>query len=136
MLLKWRAVLLGLVAFLLALLVVLPASWVSSLLPTELQCASWRGSIWRGQCAGLQWNGGGELQKIDLLRWKLHPLALFGLSIRADVQLRGELGVASGRLEIRRGARLALHEASANIVFDRRIAAALPAGSVDWKPVT
>jgi Type II secretion system (T2SS), protein N len=104
----WRATVLGLAAFALALLVVLPASWVAGLLPAHLQCASLRGSIWRGQCAGLQWSGGGTEQKIDLLRWQLRPLALFTLTLRADLQLRGDLGEAAGQLELGRGGRIDL----------------------------
>src|SRR6187549_3773082 len=51
---KLRTILLGLCAFLLALVVVLPVSWVAKLLPAQVQCAGWRGSIWNGQCSGLR----------------------------------------------------------------------------------
>lgn len=126
---KLRIVLLGIAAFMLALLVVLPVQWVASLLPQPLQCADWRGSVWNGQCTGLAWVSSPTSQlQFDSVRWQLHPLALLRLSASADLQLSHAQGDAEGRLVLGRGGRLALHDVSLRGVLDRRLAAMLPAG--------
>ena len=48
-----KGLLLGLAAFALALIVVLPARWMGGVLPEGVQCDQWSGSVWRGQCSGL-----------------------------------------------------------------------------------
>jgi hypothetical protein len=126
---KSRVVWLGVAAFALALLFVFPARWIAGLLPQQVHCAAWSGSVWRGQCAGLT-----VLQPdstplpIDLLRWKLHPAALLRLSVRADFDLRTAQGTANGLFELGRSGRMALQEVSATAVFDKRLATMLAQG--------
>ncbi|MEO6078807.1 MAG: type II secretion system protein N [Steroidobacteraceae bacterium] len=126
---KPRLVWLGLAAFMLALIIVLPSRWVAGLLPAQLHCANWSGSVWRGQCAmlTLQQPGAAPLQ-VELLRWKLQPAALLRLSLQAAVEMQTPMGAGSGQLELRRGGRLALLDVTATAVFDRRLYATLPPG--------
>ncbi len=98
-------VLLGVAAFLVAMLVVLPARWVGGMLPPAAQCMEWRGTIWRGHCARLTIQVPGQ-QPITLesASWRLHPLRLLrGVAARAqlDPQFPGGLPAGwRGRLEM------------------------------------
>jgi len=126
---KLRTILLGLCAFLLALVVVLPASWVAKLLPAQVQCAGWRGSIWNGQCSGLRLALSGTTPvKLETLRWKVHPQALLRLALNADFQIIDAEGSAAGVLELGTGGRMTLQRVSLQAPFDRRFANMLPAG--------
>jgi hypothetical protein len=126
---KMRTILLGLGAFLLALLVVMPASWMAPLLPAQVQCAAWRGSIWSGQCAGLSLAMTGTAPvKLETLRWKMHPQALLHLGLNADFQLSAAQGNATGQMELGRAGRLMLQGVSLQVPFDRRFVSMLPAG--------
>jgi hypothetical protein len=126
---KSRVVWLGVAAFVLSLLFVLPARWIAGLLPQQVHCAAWSGSVWRGQCAGLAVQQPDSTPlSIELLRWKLHPAALLRLSVRADFDLRTAQGTANGRFEMGRNGRMALQEVSATATFDNRLATMLARG--------
>ncbi len=126
---KSRVVWLGLAAFLLALIIVLPASWIAGFLPPQLHCAAWSGSVWRGQCSGLAvQQAGAEPLQIERLHWKLQPAALLRLSLRATFDLRTSQGTASGQVELGRNGRMALQDVSVAAQFDRRLATMLAAG--------
>lgn len=124
-----RVIVLGIAAFLLALLAVLPARWVAGALPAQVTCAQWRGSVWRGGCNGLALArpGAAPLQ-LDALQWRVRPLALFTLTLRADFSLRFAGGEASGRLDARGGNRVSLRPLRFTAMLDHRLAGALPAG--------
>ncbi len=125
---KLRTILLGLGAFVSALLVVLPVRWAAKLLPAQVQCAGWRGSIWSGQCSGLTVAVNNTAPvKLASLRWKIHPQALLRLALSADVEVSDPEGHATGVLELGRGA-MALRDVSLQAPFDRRFATMLPAG--------
>ncbi|MEO6186573.1 MAG: type II secretion system protein N [Steroidobacteraceae bacterium] len=126
---KSRIILLGLGAFALALLAVLPVSWVAKLLPAQVQCAGWRGSIWSAQCSGLIVAANGMAPvKLATVRWKIHPHALLRLALNADVQVSDPEGNATGVLELGLGQRIVLQDVAVQAPFDRRFAAMLPAG--------
>jgi hypothetical protein len=124
-----RTWLLGVLAFALAMLVVLPVNWIGSLLPAGMQCADWGGSVWRGSCRGFSMTQAGSAPlQIDAVSWKVHPLALFTLKLRADFSLTYAQGDAGGQVDISAGGRLSLREVTAHAVLDRRMLGALPAG--------
>lgn len=123
-----RILLLGAGAFVVALLVVLPASWVGGLLPEGVQCAHWRGSVWRGQCLTLTIAQQPQPAVIDTLQWKVHPASLLRLTVAADVALTWAQGDAAGRLELRRGGLLQLRDVSTRALLDRQLFGALPRG--------
>lgn len=131
------AVLLGLAAFLLALLVVLPARWVAAVLPTGVQCAQWGGSIWRGQCIDLKVSDGGRSTvTLDSLRWKVQPRSLLRLSLGADFQGAWPQGGAQGNIVVRPGGSIRLRGLTGRSLLDQKFFAALPAGwngSVDLR---
>lgn len=126
-----RVILLGAVAFIIALIVVFPASWLRGALPAGTQCASWSGSLWRGQCAGLTWSGAGKAPlQLDSLSWRVHPLALLRARLSLDAELRGAGIEASGKALLGTGNLLHVENLSATGVLDRKLLGTLPSG---WK---
>lgn len=126
---RWRLLLLGLAAFLIALLTVLPARWVAALaVPPQIQCERWSGSIWRGACQGLVFTPpNAPPVTIETFRWELQPRALLSLAARADFALSHAEGNAQGRIELR-GDRLQLTDTRARTLLDKRLLGALPQG--------
>lgn len=124
-----KAILLGLAAFLLALVLVLPASWVGRALPEGVTCARWAGSIWRGQCGELTVRDSGTgVMRIDSLRWKLKPLALLRLNLSADFEGSWPSGKANGRIAVAPGGALRLRELDGASLLDRTVVRSLPSG--------
>ena len=126
---NWRLLLLGLLAFLAALLVVLPARWVGGLLPPGVQCAQWGGTLWRGSCAQLAVAVPGHPPvRIESTSWKLHPLSLLRGRLSADISLEDARGDATGQVQVTRSGQLVLHETSARIQLDPQFSGGLPSG--------
>jgi hypothetical protein len=124
-----RVLLLGLAAFLLALLVVLPARWVGGRLPPTARCAEWSGTIWRGHCGQLTVTVPGQKPvTLESAGWKLHPLTLLRGHLAADVTIADARGDATGRVELARGEMLMLRGVSAHAVLDPQFPGGLPAG--------
>jgi hypothetical protein len=123
-----RLVWIGLAAFLLAVLVVLPARWMAWALPAQVQCATLSGSVWHGQCDGLTVQQTGAPLEIPMLRWKLHPLSLLRLTVNADFSVRTVQGTVSGAAELGRKGRMAVRNLAASALFDRRLATMLADG--------
>lgn len=126
---RLRLILLGLLAFAIALLVVFPAAWLRGFLPAELRCASLGGSLWSGHCSGMTLTArGAPPLRFDTLRWSLHPLALLRGRVEADVSLAGSDVAADGRFMLQSGGRVRVEGLSATGVLDHARLAALPAG--------
>lgn len=125
---RLRLPLLGIGAFLLALLIVLPVRWVAPLLPPAVRCTAWQGSVWRGQCNGLEVAATPQPVQLDELRWRLQPLALLRLSLAAQVQLSGSAGSAEGHVERRAGGALLLRDVALRARVNRQLLGVLPAG--------
>ena len=124
-----RVLILGIAAFLLALLVVLPARWVGGLLPSSAQCAEWSGTIWRGQCGQLTVQVPGQTPvTLESAGWKLHPLTLLRGRLMADVTIVDARGDATGRIEVTRDELLILRGVSAHAQLDPQFPGGLPAG--------
>jgi hypothetical protein len=124
-----RVLFLGIAAFLLALLVVMPARWVGGLLPSSARCTAWSGTIWRGQCGQLTVAVPGQAPvTLESAGWKLHPLTLLRGRLAADVTIADPRGDASGRMEVGRGELLMLRAVSAHAQLDPQFPGGLPAG--------
>lgn len=120
---------LGLAAFLLALLVVFPASWMGGLLPPAVQCENWAGSVWRGQCRGLALQDGEKVvMRLDALQWKLRPAALLRLKLAAQFESRWPQGDAAGDVAVSPGGAIEVRGMSGRSVLDKRFFGAMPAG--------
>ncbi len=126
---RLRLILLGLAAFLVALLVVLPAAWVKGLLPPQVSCGSIAGSIWRGQCSALAFTAPGQpALRLDSLDWKLHPLALLRARMHADIAATGNDFAARGQITASSGGYIEIAGLSGHIGLDHARLAALPTG--------
>lgn len=127
---KWRkALLLGLAAFLLALLVAFPARWASAFVPDEVQCEAWYGSLWRGQCNGLVLHDGDRpVMRLDTLRWRLKPQSLLRLTLAARFHSTWPEGEATGEVAVTSAGRFEVRGMSGRTALDRRFFGATPAG--------
>jgi hypothetical protein len=124
-----RVVLLGVVAFVIALLIVFPAGWLAHALPAGAQCANWSGSLWRGQCSGVTWTAAGRQPvRLDSLSWHVHPLALLRARLQVDTELSGAGVQARGKVSMNRGGLLRVEALSATGQINRSLLGALPAG--------
>jgi hypothetical protein len=126
---NWRVLLLGLVAFAVVLVVVLPARWVGRLAPSAVQCAQWSGTLWRGSCRQLTVKVPGKpAVTIENAGWRLHPLPLLRGRVATEVTITDTRGDAAGHVEFARGGQLVLRGVSARVQFDPRLPIAMPEG--------
>src|ERR1700761_5409186 len=93
-----RAIFLGIAGFVLVLIMMLPARWVSFLLPRATHCQQLDGTVWRGSCSGLTTTNGA----LGDLTWDLHALQLLlgRLELQLDLTNQGSYvrGVMARRL--------------------------------------
>jgi hypothetical protein len=124
-----RAVLIGLAAFLVVLVVRLPARWVTPLLPDAARCAMASGTVWNGACDGLALSDGKTSPLVlQQVRWKLHPLPLLRARISSEIEMQSDWGSARASVDIGTGARLSISSLSASGTLDRRLLPVLPPG--------
>jgi hypothetical protein len=122
-------VLLGIAAFLVAMLVLLPARWVGGMLPPVARCMEWSGTIWRGQCGQLTVQVPGQRPiTLESASWKLHPLRLLRARLAADVVVEDPRGAATGSVEVARSGLLVLRGVDAQAQLDPQFPGGLPAG--------
>jgi len=77
----WPLVLIGLAAFITVVIAALPASSISHFLPRSVHAEDFSGSIWHGSAGKINVNG----RDSGALEWRLHPAALLGLAVAADL---------------------------------------------------
>jgi hypothetical protein len=87
-------------AILAVAVIALPASLLQRLLPPFISAGDFSGSLWHGS-AGRITDGGRELGAVE---WRLHPLALLGLTVSADVHWVKVGFVADGKVSVERRA--------------------------------
>jgi hypothetical protein len=126
---RLRIIVLGLLAFGIALVVVFPASWLKGALPPQINCATLAGSVWRGQCIALTLTlPGAPPFRLDSFTWKLHPLSLLRGHVQADVDLAGTELAAHANLTWRAGGRIRVANLSGVGTLDHARLTALPVG--------
>jgi hypothetical protein len=86
----------GLVVFLGVLVLYLPASWFAAALPAQVKCAELGGSIWRGECIGLAFQG----NKLGDATWNFAPGKAFTRRLDGDVDVRGTAMTARADLDV------------------------------------
>ena len=77
----WPLVLIGLAAVLAVIIAALPASVVTHLLPPFIRAEDFSGSIWHGSAGKIS----ASARDAGALEWRLHPAALLGLTVAADL---------------------------------------------------
>lgn len=92
----------GITAFLLTLLVTLPAGVVAKVLPPTITLGVTDGTLWNGRAESLVVGG----QPLGGLEWTLRPLNLFAGRLAFDGKLVRSDGRASGRVALGIGGRL------------------------------
>ena len=117
----WIA-LLAAVAFLVIVLVRMPAAWVLPARGPQWSCVSIEGSLWSGGCAGLTVSG----TALGDLNWDLHPLRLLLGRLAAHLTLGRGPGDAAADLELTFGGRVTAHNIVANLPLDPALLPAVP----------
>jgi hypothetical protein len=78
----WPIVLIGLAAALAVIIAALPASVVAHFLPPSIHAEDFSGSIWHGSAGKISV----DARDAGALEWRLHPAALLGLTVTADLR--------------------------------------------------
>jgi hypothetical protein len=117
------AIALVVAAFVLTLIVRLPATLLSPLLPASVQCQAADGTLWRGSCAELR------TANITLsdVHWTLHPLSLLRARLALDVQSGDTRASGSARLVMHLNGDLEVEELKAMLPVQGGLTP-LPAG--------
>src|SRR6202163_1446722 len=74
-------VLVGLAALLAVIIAALPASIITHFLPPSVHAEDFSGSLWHGSAGKISV----DARDAGALEWRLHPAALLGMDVAADV---------------------------------------------------
>ena len=77
----WPFALLGVVVVLTVIVAALPASMVGNFLPPSVHAEDFSGSIWHGAAGKFSVGA----RQAGALEWRVHPAALFGMAVGADL---------------------------------------------------
>ena len=77
----WPLVLIGVAAVAAAIVAALPASIAARFLPPMVVAEDFSGSLWHGSAGRITVNG----RDAGALEWRLHPVALLGMALSADL---------------------------------------------------
>ncbi len=112
----------GMLVFLGVLVLYLPAAWFASLLPAPVRCTELGGSVWHGECVGLQVQ---ELRLGDAT-WNLSPLRALTGKLVGDVDVRGPELSLRADLDIGFDGSGDVHNASGHFPMDPKFLPQLP----------
>lgn len=124
-----RAVVLGLIVFLIVLLVRLPARWITALLPAAVHCDVASGTVWNGACDGLSLSDGKSAPLVmQQVRWIVHPSGLLRGRLAADLDATSDWGQVQAAATLGPGSHLTISSLTASGTVDRRLLSVLPRG--------
>lgn len=107
------ALILAAIAFLVTLLMRLPARALLPLLPADVTCAAPAGTVWRGSC--------GQLRVAEVavsgLSWVLHPAALLRLRLAADLASQDPEARGQAQVELALNGSLAITALAASVAL-------------------
>ena len=86
----------GLLVFLGVLVLYLPASWFAGALPAQVRCSGLGGSIWNGECLGLEVQG----NRLGDATWNFASGKAFTGRVSGDVAVRGTALGARADLDV------------------------------------
>jgi hypothetical protein len=115
------------VAFLLVLLLRLPLSWATPLLPASVTCDLPSGSVWQGRCGQFTFSAAGAPLPIGPVSWTLRPGALLRARLAGTAQVDGPQLRGQASFEAGTGGTLRVHELRASAPLDRRLLGMVPA---------
>jgi hypothetical protein len=119
-----RALLLAGIVFIVTLLARLPARALLPLLPAGTSCQTPTGTVWQGSCSEL------HVPRVALMdvSWTVHPAALLGLRLSADVASDDPRAVVRAAVTLSRGARLQLRAVTAQLPLQGGLPGIFPSG--------
>jgi hypothetical protein len=112
----------GLLVFLGVLVLYLPASWFSAALPASVKCSELGGSIWNGECLGLELQG----SRLGDATWNFAAGKAFTGRARGDVTVRGTALNASADLDVGLNGSGELRDITATFPLDPAFIATFP----------
>ena len=112
----------GLLVFLGVLALYLPTSWFSGVLPAQVKCSELGGSIWNGECLGLEIHG----NRLGDATWNLAAGKAFTGRASGDVAVHGNALDVRTDLDIGLDGTGELREASASFPLDPAFIANFP----------
>jgi hypothetical protein len=112
----------GLLVFLGVLVLYLPASWFASMLPPQLRCAELGGSLWQGECLGLDLQG----TKLGDATWNLAPGSALQGRASGDIDVRGKALNARADLDVKLDGSGELRNVTASFPLDPAFIAQFP----------
>jgi hypothetical protein len=77
----WPVVLIGLAAVLAVIIAALPASIITHFLPPSVHAEDFSGSVWHGSAGRISI----DARDAGAFEWRLHPAALLGMAVAADI---------------------------------------------------
>ncbi len=120
-----KLIITGISAYLLFLIVTLPASWLFKFIHNQVQAGAVSGTVWHGRASTLQ---AGILNLGDA-EWTLHVLPLFIGHVAADIKLAQQKGFAEGTVNASFSGQIKLSKLSASLPFESLMATGgLPGG--------
>ncbi len=112
----------GLAVFLAVLVLYLPASWIGPALPPQVRCNELGGSVWHGECLGLQYQG----TALGDATWNLAPSAAFRGRLAGDVDVRGSALNARADLDTNFSGVGEFHNVALQVTLDPALLPQLP----------
>jgi len=119
-----RSIILAATAFVLVLILRLPARWISPLLPHGLHCQQLDGSAWSGTCTGFS-NGAASLGDLS---WDLHPLQLLRGRLGLHIDLTNQANYLRGDVALGFGGARHATDVSLDLPLTSALVSSLPAG--------
>lgn len=107
------ALILAAIAFLVTLLMRLPARMLLPLLPAEVSCSAPSGTVWSGACGQLRVGAA----SVSGLSWRLHPSALLHLQLAADLSSPDPEARGDAQVELARDGKIAITALTATVAL-------------------
>jgi hypothetical protein len=114
----------GFAVFLVILVLYLPAGWFASALPAGVRCGELGGSVWHGECLGLEFQG----NKLGDATWNFAAGTALTGRLAGDLDLRGGAISARADLDTDFAGVGELRNVTARLPLDPAILAQLPPG--------
>jgi len=112
----------GVLVFLGVLVLYLPASWFAAMVPAQVRCAELGGSLWHGECLGLEFQGA----KLGDATWNLAAGNAFAGRLAGDVDVRGGALNARADLDVKLNGTGELRDVKARFPLDPTFVAQFP----------